>query len=82
MLVLVEDGVANSHGDNCPGYAKPKFKRCGAGLEQEDIAHELQVVIHGVGIHQDAQDVGHLEDVVGGPKDRGEVGPSREHDAP
>ncbi len=82
MLVLVKDGVADSHGDNRPGHAKPKLERGGAGLEQEDFTHELQVVIHGVGIHQDAQDVGHLEDVVGGPKDRGEVGPSREHDAP
>ena len=82
VLGLAEDRVADRDRQNGPQGAHAERHEARIGLEQEDVAHELQVVVHGVRVHEYLQDMGHLTDEIDGPEDRGEVGPSRDDDAP
>ena len=82
MLGLVEHSVANNQGDNCPNHAKSKRKHGGRRVKQEDIAHELQVVVHGIHNNQHLNPMGHLANVIGGPEDRRQVHPCGDNDGP
>ena len=78
----MEHGVANSKRKNRPSDAHTKRQERRRGLEQEDVTHKLQVVVHGVRIDQDAHDMGHLRNEVGRPEDGRDIGPRRDDNAP
>ena len=78
----MEHGVANDKRKDRPSDAHTKRQKRGRGLEQEDIAHKLQVVIHGVRIHQDTHEMRHLRNIVSRPEDGRNISPRRNDDAP
>ena len=78
----MEHGIANNKRKNRPSDAHTKRHKRGRSLEQEDIAHKLQVVEHGVRIHQDTHEMRHLRNIVSRPEDGRNVSPRRNDDAP
>ena len=82
MLGLVEHGVTDNQSENCPDYAKSQRKHGGRRVKQENIAHKLQVVIHGVHNDQHLNPVSHLANVIGGPEDGRQIHPRGDNDGP
>ena len=82
MLGLMEDEVTRHDGKHSPECAHAEREGGGIRLEQEDIAHELEVVVHGICVHHELQDARHLRDEIRGPEDGREIGPRSNHDTP
>ena len=78
----MEHGIANNKGDNGPNNTQAKRKRGRHSIEQENIAHELQVVVHGIHNNQHLNPMGHLANVIGGPENRRQVHPCGDNDGP
>ena len=82
MLGLVEHGVTNNQGDNRPEHAKSQREHGGCRVKQEYIAHELQVVVHGINNDQHLDPASHLANIVGSPEDRRQVHPRGDDNGP
>ena len=78
----MEHGVANNKRKDRPSDAHTKRHKRGRSLEQEDITHKLQIVVHGVRVNQNTNKMRHLNDKVGSPEDRRDIGPSRDDNTP
>ena len=82
MLGLVEHGVSNNQGGNRPEHAKSQREHGGRRVKQKNIAHELQIVEHGIHNDQHLNPVSHLANVIGGPEDRSQIHPCGDNDGP
>lgn len=82
MLMLMENGVTKSQRSQRPKYTQAENYRSWIALEQKNVAHKRQIVIHRIGVNKNAQEMRHLSNKVRSPKNRREVRPSRNDNAP
>ena len=82
MLSLMEDQVANNKGRKRPRDTKGQRHGIGSCLEQENIPHKLQVIVHRVAPHKNLEPMGHGVNEVRSPENRRGIRPSRKHNAP
>ena len=82
MLGLVEHSVADNQSEYCPDYAKSQRKHGRRRVKEKNIAHKLQVVVHGVHNDQHLNPVSHLANVISGPEDRRQIHPRGDNDGP
>ena len=78
----MEDEVANNHGEGGPEHAAKEDGGAGVCLIEEDVAHERDVRVHGIGVDDALHQGRHALDHRDVPEQRGRIRPSGDHDAP
>lgn len=78
----MEDEVANNHGEGGPEHAAKEDGGAGVCLIEEDVAHERDVRVHGIGVDDALHQRRHALDHRDVPEQRGRVRPSGDYNAP
>ena len=82
MFILVEDCISDNKSKKSPKNTEAEDKRGRIALEQENIPHKLDIVVHGVCIDNDSQQMRHLTNKISCPENGREIRPGSKNNAP